>query len=80
MSDKRQAESKVYSKLRQEFLALHPFCEVFSYCRARSCDVHHRAGRGKNYLVIELWKAACRKHHDWIHGNPREARDAGLLV
>jgi hypothetical protein len=80
MSDKRQSESRVYSKLRREFLALHPFCEAFDNCSARSRDVHHKAGRGKNYLVVETWKAACRKHHKWIHGNPNQARDAGLLV
>lgn len=74
MSDKRAAESKIYSRLRKEFLMLHPFCEVFDDCAKRSRDVHHKAGRGKNYLVVETWKAA------WVHGNPREARAIGVLV
>ena len=45
-----------------------------------STDVHHTAGRHKgNYLNRDTWLAVCRDCHDWIHKNPKQAEEMGLL-
>ena len=40
-------------------------CEV---CGAKSVDIHHIQGRGKNKNVIINLVAVCRKCHDAAHG------------
>jgi hypothetical protein len=80
MSRLRRVESRVYSEKRKAFLFDHPMCE-FGQCFARSEDVHHRHGRnGKNYLDTSTWTGICRKHHEWIHQHPNQARAMGLLA
>lgn len=45
-----------------------------------SQDVHHKRGRiGQMLVNVDHWLAVSRRWHDWIHQNPREARQAGLL-
>lgn len=52
-------------------------CEV---CGKRSSqDVHHKAGRGKNYLLEDTWLAVCRACHEEIHRHPAWARKEGWL-
>lgn len=80
MSEKRRRESRVYTKLRKQFLEENPICEL-EYCFKPSVDLHHRHGRtGTNYLDTETWSALCRDHHDNVHAHPNEARKAGLLA
>jgi hypothetical protein len=81
MSEKRKRESKEYSKLRIEFLTDNQECQVKkSCCTHASTDVHHMARRGRFYLVVSTWKAACRPCHDWIETHPMEAREEGFLM
>jgi hypothetical protein len=76
-SSKRRSEGLEYSHLRRIFLTARPICQI---CGTRpSVDVHHREGRGKNYLRVSTWIAVCREDHEWIHEHPNEARKKGLL-
>jgi hypothetical protein len=79
VSDRRREEAKEYAAKRTAFLARRPKCQV---CwKAKSKDVHHKAGRyAGNYLNEETWIAVCRHCHDHIHAHPKEARARGLLV
>ncbi len=87
MSKKRQRESKAYSLLRAAYLKANPSCQRilirygnWATCPNHSVDIHHVAGRlGGNYLNTETWMAVCRSCHDWIHANPKQAREQGLL-
>lgn len=79
MSARRKKEARQYSKLRAEFLATHPTCQRPG-CDHASTDVHHKNGRGKNYLRTETWLATCAGCHDWIHQNMAEARKLGLIA
>jgi hypothetical protein len=78
-SEKRQEERAIYSEKRKAYLETHTFCE-FDGCTRIATDIHHKARRGANYLDESTFFAACRVHHRWIHGNPAEAREMGLLV
>ncbi len=78
MSDKRRKESRIYSKLRKEFLENNPYCQ-FGICHVAATDIHHTMLRGKNYLNVESFMALCREHHSFIHAHPNKAREMGLL-
>jgi hypothetical protein len=54
-----------------------PVCEVCM--KANATDVHHKAGRGKNYLEVGTWLSTCRPCHDKIHKEPSWAREKGFL-
>ena len=76
MSRKREREAKLYSSLRREFLEARKTCEI---CGKMSQDVHHKAGRGSNYLAVDTWLSVCRSCHDRIHAHPAWARGEGYL-
>jgi hypothetical protein len=77
-SKKREKLDLLYSKMRIQFLTDKPVCEAnLPNCTSVATDVHHKAGRGRNYLVIDTWFAACRSCHSWIEEHPIEAREAG---
>jgi len=78
-SPKRQSEYKEYAKVKKAYLALHPMCEKCK--KAKSQDIHHRAGRAGRYLCdYSLFAALCRACHDFIHQNGREARKQGWII
>ena len=77
MSPTRALDAREYTKLKAKFFEERPRCEV---CNAKSLDVHHMAGRGRNYLKINTWMSVCRKCHDEIHQNPKWAREKGYLT
>ena len=78
MSRKRQREAKAYSLLRAAYMKAHPLCQKCG--RARSDELHHRGGRGKNYLNPDLFSAVCASCHRAIHAHPSEARAEGWLL
>jgi hypothetical protein len=47
---------------------------------AIATDVHHVKKRGKHYLDVSSWMAVSRTAHQWIHDNPKLAREQGFLV
>lgn len=76
-SNKRQAENKIYLKLRAEFLRDNPYCMCDD--RHKATEVHHTHGRGKFFLDEMTWMAICQSCHRWIHNNPSRARENGWL-
>ncbi|NQY42597.1 MAG: hypothetical protein HRT87_04550 [Legionellales bacterium] len=82
-SKKRQQEDAKYRKLRINFLEEKPMCEArLPGCTLKSTDVHHKYSgkdRSKYYLDTSTWLSCCRSCHDFIHKNPRFARESNLL-
>lgn len=84
-SDKRQKENIAYSALRETFLQTHPNCmiNIPGVCsRKRSNQIHHSYSgkdRDKYYLDTTTWFASEENCHEWVHNNPREARELGFL-
>lgn len=78
----RAIDLKQYSKRRLVFLRVNHACEAFiEGCSGAATDVHHRKGRiGKLLLDEKYWLPCCRSCHTYIHNNPSEARQRGLLV
>ncbi len=78
VSSKRSKQLREYTKRRAIFLAANPLCAV--YKDLRSAEVHHVAGRiGEKLNDEKDWLAVSRAGHVWIHNNPRQARELGLL-
>jgi len=79
-SKKRAKLDEIYSKLRKIYLTDHPMCEASmpGRCQANACDIHHKKGRGKWYLVVSTWMAVCRDCHQWIETHPIEATEMGF--
>jgi hypothetical protein len=78
MSRKRKAESRIYSRLRQEFLKDHPHCQ-FPLCFNTASQIHHLCRRGRNYLTTEHFRAVCNRCHTWIHEHGKLARKLNWL-
>jgi len=83
VSAKRAKKDAEYSKLRQRYLTENPLCMIkVNGCTNGATDVHHTyagANREAFYLVQSTWKAVCRNCHDFIHMNPKIAREMGWL-
>jgi hypothetical protein len=83
VSAKRAKKDAEYSKLRQRYLTENPLCMIkVNGCTNGATDVHHTyAGTNREafYLVQSTWKAVCRNCHDFIHMNPKIAREMGWL-
>jgi hypothetical protein len=79
MSLKRKKMSLRYRTLRLYHLLRHPICQVDN-CLSAAMEIHHVAGRGRNYLNTDTFLAVCRKHHTAIHSSPNLAREKGLLA
>ena len=81
MSEKRKVDAKVYSTLRAVFLESRPLCEVKlpNICTGKATDVHHSEKRGKNYLNVKTFVAACRSCHTYIENNLAWARENNWL-
>ena len=80
-SKKRAVLDQLYSVSRQQFLARNPFCNArLDGCTANATDIHHKAGRSKNYLDVLTWLPVCRTCHQWIELHPLEAKKMGLSI
>jgi hypothetical protein len=82
-SPKRQKQEQQYSKQRTPYLEEHPFCmaTIPGVCTHNSTEVHHKDGRQEDKLTDEDgWMSSCRGCHVWIHSNPEDARELGLLI
>lgn len=79
-SKKRAELDKIYSQLRKLYFVDHPMCEAAlpGKCQGEACDIHHKKGRGKYYLVVDTWMAVCRECHQWIELHPPEATEMGF--
>src|SRR6516164_948396 len=80
VSQKRQAQLKVYAKRKKVFLEEHPFCFV-CWKHKEEMDLHHLRGRaGKLFLDERFWRAVCRACHDTIHKSIGWAMMNGYLA
>ena len=78
VSKKMRETMDEYSKRRTAFLVIHNQCQAkLVGCTGKATDVHHKAGRGDNYLKISTWLAVCRTCHRWIEENPDAAKELG---
>ena len=78
-SKKQVALDTAYNLLRRPFMLKHPMCQAaLPGCQGPSCDVHHKKGHGKWYLVTSTWMAVCRTCHQWIETHPIEATELGF--
>ena len=70
-SSKKAGEDQVYSKLRKDYLTLHPVCRAkIPGCTNVATDVHHKYSgkdRSKYYLITTTWMPVCRSCHNAIH-------------
>jgi len=81
VSAKRKIENLKYSALRIEFLGKkeNKICPI---TKQPTTEVHHTycgKDRAKYYLDVSTWLAVSRNGHNWIHDNPKEARELGFL-
>lgn len=78
-STKRKEQYGEYNKLKKEYIANHPLCER---CRkVPTSDLHHKAGRmGKWLCDTRYFAGLCRKCHDWVGANGKEAEREGWIV
>jgi len=83
VSAKRKKKDAEYLKLRERYLTDNPLCKVkVDGCSHSATDIHHTyAGSNRDafYLVQSTWIPVCRSCHNWIHGNPKEARVMNYL-
>lgn len=81
ISKKKKQLDAVYSKLRKVRLEKYPMCQINTPgCTSKSTEIHHAAYRtGENFLGVDTWFATCRACHQWVHANPKEARELGFL-
>lgn len=82
VSKKKREQDKIYAKLRPQFLAEHPTCEIQwdDKCSKKATQVHHVKRRGKYYLKTETWKSSCRHCHAMVEHNGKEAERRGHLI
>jgi hypothetical protein len=77
VSAKRAGQVVEYVKLKREYLALYPVCEV-PECHERSIEVHHQGGKeGDRLTDVNYFMAVCRPHHDEFTEHSKEAIEKG---
>lgn len=73
MAPKRAGQHQEYMKLRKDYLALYPICEV-EECQNKSTELHHQAGReGERLLDTNFFMAVCADHHRYYTEHSKEA-------
>lgn len=80
VSKKRQALLVTYRRLKKDYITENNVCECCADSLA--CDIHHKlpVGRGGKLCDTTIFMAVCRQCHDWIHTNPKEAKEKGYLL
>lgn len=81
VSEKRKIENLKYSAQRIVFLGK-PENQICPITKWPATEVHHKwcgKDRAKYYLDEATWMAVSRDGHNWIHDNPKEARELGYL-
>lgn len=80
VSPKRAGQVAEYVKLKREYLALYPMCEVPD-CDLRSVEIHHQRGKeGERLTDVNYFMAVCRPHHDEFTEHSKEAIEKGHSV
>lgn len=76
--DQREEEWRLEVCVRDDWKCQYPGCKV----RHKSIDAHHiceRSQRPDLKYVKSNGACLCRKHHSWVHANPAQAVEKGLL-
>ena len=77
VSEKRSGEMAEYLKLKREYLALYPVCEV-EECNIKAIDIHHQRGReGARLLDTNFFMSVCRAHHNEFTEHSKKAIESG---
>lgn len=81
VSEKRKIEDLKYYAQRVVFLGKkeNQTCPITKW---PATEIHHTycgKDRAKYYLDESTWIAVSREGHNWIHDNPKEAREQGYL-
>lgn len=95
ISSARAKQLAEYAKLKRQWLkgkscqaplvwkhpnGKHLISTSVTKCGNPKVDLHHSRGRVKALLCLtEFWIPLCRKCHDWVRDNPKDARWLGLL-
>lgn len=81
VSDKRLEENEEYKKVRAQYLAEHPTCEVHG-CSNKASDIHHKMHIRAGSLLNDVtqFMATCRTCHQKIHNSPTWAVAEGYLA
>lgn len=78
VSPKRAQQKAEYAKLKREYIALYPMCEVED-CDQKSIDIHHQRGcEGGRLLDTNYFMAVCRTHHTYYTEHSKEAKEKGV--
>lgn len=74
---KRAAQNVEYLKLRKEYLALYPVCEV-PECNIKAVDIHHQKGKENDLLLdTNYFMSVCRGHHIQFTEHSKDAIEKG---
>lgn len=73
---KRRGANAEYAKLRSQFMAINPWCQVLQpgnrQCGKPATECHHRKGRNAHYLDVSTFLACCHECHQRLHGDLAE--------
>lgn len=80
-SDKKVLEDRLYTIVRKKYMNENPNCQVNTpECTTVGIEIHHTAGRGINTNNVDTFLTVCRVCHNYIHANPKWARELNYLV
>lgn len=80
VANKRAAQLREYSKLKDQYIAIHQICEVV-LCNRQSVDIHHQKGRENDLLLdTNYFMAICREHHIHYTEHSKEAIEEGVSI
>jgi hypothetical protein len=85
-SDTRSKRNAIYLVAIKTFLMedANQFCPVMGLMfnkTVKASEVHHTNGRENDRLLDRMyWLAVSREGHQWIHNNPKKAREQGWLI
>lgn len=79
VSAKRRLEMGKYKILSIEFMQSHQWCQrcLTHGQKTRATECHHWAGRGKNYLRVETFRASCHACNQFARNEPQKAIEEG---
>lgn len=80
ITQKRAAQTVEYTKLRREYLALYPVCEV-PECNLKATEIHHQKGKTNDLLLdTNYFMSVCHGHHKVFTEHSKEAIEKGYSV
>lgn len=78
VSETRKRYAYKYKEARLAYMQAHPVCEACGI--ANSEQLHHKKGRGRNYINIDTFMAVCHTCHTYIHAHPAESYEKGWMI